>query len=150
MSYTYHQLSNVDAPRLLDLLKVFSTAFEDPETYAHRVPSTKYLVNFLSQEHTIVLVAMEDALVVGGLVAYELQKFEQERSEIYIFDLAVAPAHQRKGIATGLISSLKVIAKERGAFIMYVQADVEDIPAIRLYESVGKKSEVLHFTIPVN
>jgi aminoglycoside 3-N-acetyltransferase I len=42
-------------------------------------------------------VALQDGEVVGGIAAYELIKFEQERSEIYIYDLAVAATHRRKG-----------------------------------------------------
>jgi aminoglycoside 3-N-acetyltransferase I len=53
--------------------------------------------------------------VTGALCAYELRKFEQERSEIYIYDLAVAMTHRRQGIATALISSLQDIAAARGA-----------------------------------
>ena len=32
---------------------------------------------------------------VGGLAAYELDKFEQDRREIYIYDLAVVESHRR-------------------------------------------------------
>jgi len=42
--------------------------------------------------------------------AYELHKFEQQRSEIYIYDLAVLAAHRRQGIATAMIQALKKIA----------------------------------------
>lgn len=48
--------------------------------------------------------------VVGGLVAYELAKFEQERSEVYIYDLAVLASHRRQGVATALIAELKSLA----------------------------------------
>ena len=34
--------------------------------------------------------------VVGGLAAYELRKFEQARSEFYLYDLAVSEAHRRQ------------------------------------------------------
>jgi aminoglycoside 3-N-acetyltransferase I len=37
-----------------------------------------------------VLVAQVGDTVIGGLVADELIKFEQERREVYIYDLAVA------------------------------------------------------------
>ena len=37
--------------------------------------------------------------MVGGLAAYVLPKFEQERSEVCIYDLAVAEPHRRQGIA---------------------------------------------------
>lgn len=36
--------------------------------------------------------AMRDDTVIGGLAGYALKKFEQERKEYYIYDLAVATA----------------------------------------------------------
>ena len=81
------------------------------------------------------------------MAAYVLEKFEQERREIYIYDLAVQEQHRRKGVATGLINGLRHIARERGAHIMYVQADKLDDPAIELYQSLGTKQEVFHFDI---
>lgn len=89
--------------------------------------------------------------MVGGLAAYELQKFEQERSEIYIYDLAVLEAHRREGIATSLIDKLKSIGVDRGAYVIFVQADTaaEDQAAIALYSKLGIREEVLHFDIPL-
>ncbi len=89
--------------------------------------------------------------VTGGIAAYELVKFEQERSEIYIYDLAVAEKHRRTGIATALIQELRKIAAVRGAYVIFVQADsnVEDEPAIALYTKLGVREDVLHFDISV-
>ena len=83
----------------------------------------------------------------GGLAAYVLRKFEQERSEIYIYDLAVDEQYRRQGIATELINKLREIAREIGAYVIYVQADHGDDPAIKLYESLGTREDVLHFDI---
>ena len=85
--------------------------------------------------------------MVGGLAAYVLRKFEQERSEIYIYDLAVDEAYRRRGIATALINELRGIARGIGAWVIYVQADHGDDPAIKLYESLGVREDVLHFDI---
>ena len=85
--------------------------------------------------------------MVGGLAAYELKKFEQRRSEIYIYDLAVAETHRRRGIATALIEALKKIGRERGAWVIFVQADHGDDPAIALYTGLGVREDVLHFDI---
>jgi aminoglycoside 3-N-acetyltransferase I len=89
--------------------------------------------------------------VIGGLAAYELVKFEQERSEIYIYDLAVRAEARRRGIATRLIGELQQIAAKRGAWVIYVQADKgeEDQAAIALYERLGTREEVVHFDIAV-
>jgi aminoglycoside 3-N-acetyltransferase I len=87
--------------------------------------------------------------VVGGLAAYELKKFEQARSEIYIYDLAVAESHRRQGIATALIAELQTIGAARGASVIFVQADHGDDPAIALYTKLGEREDVLHFDIEV-
>ncbi len=81
-----------------------------------------------------------------------MRKFEQERSEIYIYDLAVSTAHRREGIATELIEELKKVSMERGAYVIFVQADtgVEDEPAIALYTRLGQRENVLHFDITVD
>jgi aminoglycoside 3-N-acetyltransferase I len=103
----------------------------------------------LGQDHVIALVASTGGAVVGGLVAYELPKLERARSEVYLYDLAVAAAQRRQGIATALIARLRAIAHERGAWVVFVQADPGDGPAIALYEKLGARESVLHFDLPV-
>ena len=132
---------------LKSLLVVFGNAFEEPDTYQGAVPSDAYLESLLQDETFIPLVAVVEGHVAAGLAAYVLKKFEQERSEIYIYDLAVDENYRRRGIATGLINKLREIAREKGAWVIYVQADHGDDPAIRLYESLGMREEVLHFDI---
>jgi aminoglycoside 3-N-acetyltransferase I len=131
------------------LLTVFGEAFDDEETYGGARPSAAYLRRLLGSECFVALAALKKGEVVGGLAAYELHKFEQERSEIYIYDLAVAAAHRREGIATALILELKKIAAARGVHVIYVQADLDDAPAIALYSGLGVREDVLHFDIAV-
>jgi ribosomal protein S18 acetylase RimI-like enzyme len=76
-----------------------------------------------------------------------LPKFEQERSEIYIYDLAVGAAHRRRGIATALIAELQRIGAERGAYVIFVQADYGDDAAVALYTKFGVREDVMHFDI---
>jgi aminoglycoside 3-N-acetyltransferase I len=148
VAYTYKHISVSDVPVLKALLAVFGEAFGEPDTYQGAVPSDAYLEALLGKPHFIALAALQGAKVVGGLAAYELEKFERARSEIYIYDLAVREDHRRKGVATGLIRALGRIAKERGAYVMFVQADRGDDAAIRLYESLGTREDVHHFDIP--
>jgi len=86
---------------------------------------------------------------VGGLAAYELDKFEQDRREIYIYDLAVVESHRRMGVATGLIGELKRIASERNVYVIFVQADTGDRPATGTYEGFRTKQTAYHFDIEV-
>jgi aminoglycoside 3-N-acetyltransferase I len=141
------RLTSADVPHLRQLNALFGDAFADPLSYAAAPPADAWLEDLLAKPHVIALVALQNGAVVGGLVAYELDKFEQARREIYIYDLAVAEAHRRRGMATALIRRLRVIASERGAWVVYVQADHGDDPAIALYESMGVRKEVLHLDI---
>lgn len=131
------------------LLTMFGEAFDEVETYGGARPGEAYLKRLLGSEDFIALVAVEKGAVVGGLAAYELRKFERERSEIYIYDLAVAAVNRRAGIATALIDELKTIAAARGAYAIFVQADPVDGPAIALYSRLGTREDVLHFDIAV-
>jgi aminoglycoside 3-N-acetyltransferase I len=132
---------------LKELLKVFGEAFNEPETFERAKPSDGYLNSLLESDMFIPLVAIADGKVVGGLAAYVLKKYEQERSEIYIYDLAVLEEYRRRHVATGLINKLREIAREIGAWVIFVQADPPDEPAIKLYESLGTREDVLHFDI---
>lgn len=151
MPVEIRQLGPDDVELMNALLRTFGEVFNDMRTYTEHRPSADYLQHLLGGDSFIALVALKGDEVVGGIAAYELKKFEQERSEIYIYDLAVSSTYRRQGIATALIEGLKTIALERGAYVIFVQADtgVEDEQAIALYTKLGAREEVLHFDIPV-
>ncbi len=145
------QIAPPDIEMMQALQTMFGEAFGDTETYTSHRPSAGYLRRLLAGDTFIALAALKGDLVVGGLAAYVLPKFEQERSEVYIYDLAVLEAHRREGIATALIEELRTMAAARGAYVIFVQADTgeEDAPAIALYTKLGLREDVLHFDIAV-
>ena len=128
---------------------VFGRAFSDPDTYGGAPPDEAYLARLLAREHVVVLAAFEDGAVLGGLVAYELEKVERARSEFYLYDLAVAEEHRRRGLATALIGRLRDHAAGRGGYVVFVQADHGDDPAVALYTRLGVREDVMHFDIAV-
>lgn len=148
MAVEIRRLGADDVSLMQAMLKMFGDAFEDPEAYDEARPSEAYLGALLARGSFIALAAREDAAVVGGIAAYVLDKFEQERSEIYIYDLAVAASHRRQGIATALIAEMQTIAGTVGAHTIFVQADRDDEPAIALYSRLGRREDVHHFDIP--
>jgi aminoglycoside 3-N-acetyltransferase I len=149
MPFIVRRLTDDDIDSFRELLAVFGQAFDDLDTYTSAQPGMMYLRKLLSGDQFIALAAIEDDVVIGGLAAYELPKFEQARSEIYIYDLAVTSRHRRKGVATALIEELKVIGAARGAYVIFVQADPPDLPAVALYTKLGTRENVLHFDIAV-
>lgn len=147
-SVTIRRLGTVDVPLLRALNVVFADAFADPDTYTGAPPDDAYLGGLLAKEHVVALVALAGGRVIGGLVAYELDKVEQMRREMYVYDLAVREDHRRGGVATRLLARLREIAAERNAWVIFVQADHGDDPAIALYTKLGRREDVLHFDIP--
>ncbi|MEO5699579.1 MAG: AAC(3)-I family aminoglycoside N-acetyltransferase [Casimicrobiaceae bacterium] len=149
LAFTIRQLVPGDAALLEAVSTMFGEAFDAVDTYGGARPSSAYLERLLAGDSFIALAAQKDGVVVGGVAAYELRKFEQARSEVYLYDLAVAAAHRREGIATALIGALGKVASARGAYVMFVQADLVDGPAIALYDKLGTREAVLHFDIAV-
>lgn len=128
--------------------QLFGEVFGE-EGYHGPAPGEAHLVRLLADDKFIALEARIDDELVGALAGYELVKFEAERSEIYIYDLVVREEYRRRGVATTLIEALKPIARDKGAWAIFVQADPPDAPAVALYEKLGTREEVFHFDIDV-
>jgi aminoglycoside 3-N-acetyltransferase I len=129
------------------MLAMFGRAFGDEATYSGKQPEDGYLRRLLESDTFVAIVALTGTRVIGALAGYVLPKFEQNRSEFYIYDLAVEEAHRRRGVATGLIERLRDLAAARGIYVIFVQADHGDDPAIALYTRLGVREDVLHFDI---
>ena len=126
--------------------RLFADVFGE-EGYHGPPAGPDHLEKLLADDKFIALAAYVDGEMAGAIAAYELVKFEAERSEIYIYDLAVDAAQRRRGIATAMIEELRQIARDRGAYVIYVQADHGDDAAIALYTKLGVREDVLHFDI---
>jgi aminoglycoside 3-N-acetyltransferase I len=149
VEYSVRIIRAIDSDVLRNMLDLFGRVFEDVDTYCGNQPDSMYLRNLLEGDSFIAVAAFAGKKVVGALAAYELKKFEQSRSEIYIYDLAVEERYRRAGVATALIEELKCEATRRSAYVIYVQADYGDDPAVSLYTKLGSREDVMHFDIKV-
>lgn len=129
------------------MLDLFGQVFEEPDTYCAHQPDDAYLRTLLESQGFVAVAAVQGERVVGGLAGYILPKFEQARSELYIYDLAVDPEHRRRGVASAMIEEVRRIAAQRGIYVIFVQADEGDEPAIALYNRFGAGERMVHFDI---
>ena len=141
MNYHFRRLDKGDSDEMRALNRLFADVFEDNESYAATLPSDEYLNVFLGDVKNIVLVAKDGEKVVGGLVAYVITKFEMERKEVYLYDLAVSNHYQRQGIGKELIEKLKDVARNVGAYVVFVQADEGD-DAVHFYRSLHPSEDL--------
>ncbi len=129
---------------------VFCDGFGEPENYADKPPSDGYAAAWLANPGNVAILAERGDQAIGALAGYVLHKFEQARSELFIYDLAVLAGHRRIGAATAMIEAARRVARDAGAWTVFIQAETapEDAPARALYRRFAR-SEIaaLHFDI---
>lgn len=105
------------------------------------------VASLLRREDFWALVAMEGDVVVGGLTAHALPMTRSRSTELFIYDLAVTPEHQRRGIGRALVATLRSLGHEAGITTVFVPADDEDTHALDFYRAIGGvPSPVTFFT----
>lgn len=98
--FEVRRLGEGDEAPMRAMLAVFGSAFEDLPTYTAAQPDASSLERLLASDTFIAVAALQGDAVVGGLAAYVLPKFEQARSEVYLYDLAVEAVRRRRGMAS--------------------------------------------------
>lgn len=147
MNVTYQKLQAKDVNILVKHLEMYQEAFERED---FECPEVSYLQSLLEKETMFFLTALAGDEVVGGLTAYLLPSVYEPFQEVYLFDMAVKPSFQRKGIGTQLIQELRKYCQNLNIKVFFVQADWEDTHAIEFYKATGGRlSKVLHFTYDV-
>lgn len=101
------------------------------------VLSDAYLRDLLAREPFWALAALRDGQPVGGITAHALPMTRAEGTELFIYDLAVAPGHQRQGIGRGLVQALRTQAAAAGITVSFVPADNDDDHALEFYRALG-------------
>jgi len=132
------KLSQGDVSAFKLLIHLFNVVFEEDES---AIGSDVNLFKLLSNNHFVAMAAFDQYEIAGGLTAYELPMYSADRSEIFVYDLAVKPEYQRRGIGKRLIQHLKEYCFENGINEFFVLAHEEDIHAVEFYRATGGKSE---------
>jgi ribosomal protein S18 acetylase RimI-like enzyme len=114
-----------------------------PDVFDH-VIDAGWLVEYLREPGHVLFVALSGGEVVGqarGIV----HRHPDAAAELYIDNLGVTPAFQRRGIGRDLISALLREGKARGCREAWVATEENNIPARALYRSFGSEGELCAF-----
>lgn len=93
--------------------------------------STRFLLKNLKLNYAMKFIFIE---ILDYLTLSKINK-----NDLYIAELAIARKHQGKGLGKYLVSSAIKIAKKEGFNRLVIDADFNNIPAKKLYESMGFK-----------
>ncbi len=98
------------------------------------------LAAYLAEPGHVLLVALDEGVVVGQAAAV-IHRHPDKPAELYVDEVGVAPAFQRRGIATRLLAALFEIGKGLGCTDSWIATEADNLPARRLYEGFGAPGE---------
>ena len=93
--------------------------------------SEQSLVDSVEREDTMFLVC-EDAQEIVGYIGMYLSFDEGD-----ITNVAVSPAHRKKGYGEAIVSKAVELAKEKQLEMILLEVRVSNVPAISLYKKMG-------------
>jgi aminoglycoside 3-N-acetyltransferase I len=99
--------------------------------------SAAYVASLLARPGFWLVAALLDGEPVGGLTAHALPMTRSESDELLIYDLAVHPGQQRRGIGRALVQALRDGGAAAGIGVAFVPADNEDQHALDFYKALG-------------
>jgi aminoglycoside 3-N-acetyltransferase I len=92
----------------------------------------------LGDERTILLAAFDEGdEPIGFVLAYELLRRHGEPTQLFVYEVGVAPEARRRGVATALLRELARIARARGIRSGFVLTNEANEAAMELYRSLG-------------
>ncbi|MFN3229065.1 MAG: GNAT family N-acetyltransferase [Asticcacaulis sp.] len=130
MTITYHRIGSESLNLLADCADdVFDAAIQ-----------LDYARAFVADPRSILIVARSSDQVVGQIVAIVHHHLDAP-SDLFIENLGVAQAWQRRGIARTLLSKALVTGADLGAVSAWVATEAENEPANALYRTFGARPE---------
>lgn len=95
------------------------------------------LTAFLSDPANVLVAADVDGAPAGFLLAYRLARIDRDAGQMFIYEVDVAPAHRRKGLATALIERIRDLALAEGMIELFVLTSRGNGAARALYSRSG-------------
>ena len=93
----------------------------------------------LEDERTFFLVAFEDELPIGFVLAHELPRRHRAASHLFVYEIDVREDRRRRGVATALMAELSRLARERGIEDGFVLTNASNAPAMAFYASLDSE-----------
>ncbi|MET8678571.1 GNAT family N-acetyltransferase [Streptomyces sp. NPDC004647] len=114
-------------------------------------PEPEATERFLASSTHHLLIAYVDEEPAGMVTGVETTH-PDKGTEMFLYELGVAPAFRRRGIGTSLVSALAELARSRGCYGMWVATGEANAAALATYARAEGEQEpgqvVLSWTFP--
>jgi ribosomal protein S18 acetylase RimI-like enzyme len=110
------------------------------EVFDHAVDACS-LARYLATPGHLLVVAIVDGEVVGQVAAVVHRHPDARPTELYIDEVAVTPALQRRGIAGSMLETMFALGRELGCHEAWVGTEPDNLPAQGLYERRSQPAE---------
>lgn len=105
--------------------------------FAGKSVAPEYLKEFLANPANYLIVAEVDNQLAGFLLAQVLPRLKQSSYKMFIYEIEVDRAHQRKGIGSALIQFIREIARRQKMMKGFVFTNHSNKGAVEFYKSTG-------------
>ncbi|HET7171378.1 MAG TPA: GNAT family N-acetyltransferase [Gaiellales bacterium] len=99
-------------------------------------PRPDAVERFASDPGHHLLLAIESDAVVGFVSGVEMTH-PDKGTEMFLYELGVAPEARSRGIGRALVAALSELAQDRGCYGMWVLTDDGNPAALRAYAAAG-------------
>jgi ribosomal protein S18 acetylase RimI-like enzyme len=96
---------------------------------------------FLATAGHHLLLAYDDHNRPVGMITGVEMTHPDKGTEMFIYELSVAPTARRQGVATGLVTELADLARRAGCYGMWVGTEPDNTAAIPTYRRAGATDE---------
>jgi ribosomal protein S18 acetylase RimI-like enzyme len=108
---------------------------------------------FLRDPDNLLLAAFQGGEACGFLTAHRLQRFDERRAEVLLYEIGVHEDFCNRSVGKALIAATKQWATEVGADELWVLTNRSNEPAMALYRSAGgvedSAFDITMFTCPL-
>lgn len=96
---------------------------------------------FLAEPTHHLLFAYDDTGRAVGMISGVETTHPDKGTEMFVYELGVAPAARLQGVATELVRALAALARERGCYGMWVGTEPDNSAAQATYRRAGATEE---------
>lgn len=120
-------------------LTVEDTAFAmgAAHVFKGRFPESDDMEDFLASAQNILLIAEEEGMPLGFLLAYRLARWDQARPMMFVYEIEVLEPYRRQGIGRALIGEIQRISRQAGCLKLFLITNTSKEAAMALYAATG-------------